>query len=431
MTYEQALDYLKSLTKFGMNFGLTRIQRLLELLHHPQRRFKIIHVAGTNGKGSTAAMLSAILQAAGIKTALYTSPHLLSYTERMMVNGRQITCEEFAAVLDHTRDAVNEMVKTGGEHPTEFEVLTAAAFHFFAMVGVEYAVVEAGLGGLLDSTNVVRPEVAVITNVTLEHTDICGKTVAEIARHKAGIIKQGIPVVTAAQGEAQKIIRETAAEKNAPLLILGEDFSAQQMSSNGCQQEILLSTSRQGCLGRFAVNLLGRHQVENSALAVMAAQIIANGESRITVAAIQLGLANVQWPGRFEVVHCQPITVLDGAHNPAGARVLRATLDEVFPGAITFLLGILADKDIAAITEALVRAVDDVVIVRPLSERAADPQVVASNLAAKRIEIATSISEGYAKACSLAGSAGVVCAAGSLYLIGPAREIIYNSLRTS
>lgn len=428
MTYEQALDYLKNLNKFGMNFGLTRVQRLLELLHNPQQRFKIIHVAGTNGKGSTAAMLSAVLQAAEIKTALYTSPHLLNYTERMMVNGRQITREEFAAVLEHTSDAVNEMIKTGWEHPTEFEVLTAAAFHFFALVGVEYAVIEAGLGGLLDSTNVVRPDVAVITNVTLEHTDICGKTVAEIARHKAGIIKQGIPVVTAAKGEAQKIIRETAIEKNAPLFILGQDFSAKHLSINDCQQEIVISTSQQGNLGRFAVKLLGRHQVDNSALAVMTAQLIANRESRITIDAIRRGLAHVDWPGRFEIVNCQPITVMDGAHNPDGARVLRETLDEVFPGAITFLLGILADKDVVGITEALVRATDDVVIVRPLSERAADPQVVASKLVAKRIEIATSIDEGYVKACSLAGLAGVVCVAGSLYLIGPAREVIYNSL---
>lgn len=428
MTYKQALEYLAVINKFGMNFGLERIEKLLELMNHPERCFKVIHVTGTNGKGSTSAMLASILQAAGIKTALYTSPHLWEYTERMVVNGHQISRDAFAAAIEHTTDIVTEMVTNGWEHPTEFEILTAAAFDYFATAGVEYAVVEVGMGGLLDSTNVVMPEVAIITNVTLEHTDRLGKTVVEIAHQKAGIIKQNTAVVTAAKGDALAVIQATAVAKAAPLFVLGQDFFSNSTSVDGLQQDVMIETSQHDNLGEFTVNLLGRHQVENSAVAVMAALVLAEGESRITLAAIRAGLENVQWPGRFEVLDRHPTVIIDGAHNPDGARVLRETLDDIFPGKeIVFLLGILADKDVAGITATLVRCQDDAVIVRPLSDRAADPAEIVGNLAAKRIELAETIDQGYAKACSLAGKDGVVCVAGSLYLIGPARKVIYKS----
>lgn len=281
------------------------------------------------------------------------------------------------------------------------------------------------MGGLLDSTNVVMPEVAIITNVTLEHTDRLGKTVVEIARQKAGIIKQNTPVVTAAKGDALAVIQATAAAEAAPLFVLGQDFFSDITSVGGLRQDVMIRTCQHGNLGQFTVNLLGRHQVENSAVAVMAALVLAKGESRITLTAIQAGLACVHWPGRFEVLDRRPIVVIDGAHNSDGARVLRTTLDDIFPGKeISFLLGILADKDVAGITRTLIRCQDDAVIVRPLSDRAADPEKFASNLAAKRIELADTIDEGYAKACTLAGRDGVVCVAGSLYLIGPAREVI-------
>jgi dihydrofolate synthase/folylpolyglutamate synthase len=423
MTYEQALDYLATLGKFGINLGLARIEKLLDLMGRPERCFKTVHVTGTNGKGSTTAMLAAVLGASGIRAGMYTSPHLTDYTERFVVAGEPIGRDALAAAIAHTRGFVDAMVAEGWEHPTEFEVLTAAAFHHFAAVGVEYAVIEVGLGGLLDSTNVIIPEVSVITNVTLEHTDRCGGTVAEIAAHKAGIIKPGVPAVTAATGEALAVIERQAAAKGAPLAALGRDFSAVAAGLDGWRQQVAFASSRHGELGRFAVALLGRHQAENAAAAIMAALVLADGDGRVTLAAIRDGLAAVRWPGRFEVVPGRPTVVIDGAHNPAGAAVLRATLDEVFPGrAVVFVLGILADKDIAGITATLVRAADDVVAVKPLSERAAEPAAVLAGVAAGRSAAAATVAEAVDRARDMAGPDGVVCVAGSLYLVGPARN---------
>ncbi|WP_371371571.1 folylpolyglutamate synthase/dihydrofolate synthase family protein [Sporomusa aerivorans] len=426
MTYEQTLAYLENLSKFGINLGMARIERLLELMQHPERRFKTIHVTGTNGKGSTTAMLAAILAASGIKTGMYTSPHLVDYPERMIVNGQEITQEAFAQAIDYTSKFVDQMLADGFEQPTEFEVITAAAFYYFAAVGVEYAVIEVGLGGLLDSTNVIIPEISAITNVTLEHTDRCGSTIAEIARHKAGIIKAGVPVVTAAQGEALAIIKETAASKNAQVYAKEEHFFSQFKGLAQGQQQILVDAGELGKV-EAALNLIGFHQLENSAVAVTAALILGKKDSRITELAIGKALAEVCWPGRFEIVPGEPVIIIDGAHNPDGARVLRQNLDQVFPGKdITFALGILRDKDVSGIIRALIRQTDTVVTVQPLSYRAATPEEVAREIQARRVEAAATIGSGIERAKELAGADGIVCVAGSLYLIGEARQIILN-----
>lgn len=426
MTYEQSLEYLANLCKFGINLGMERIERLLDLMQHPERRFKTVHVTGTNGKGSTTAMLTAILDASGIKTGMYTSPHLAEYTERMIINGKEITKSAFAEALHYTSKFVDQMVAEGMEHPTEFEVLTAAAFYYFAAAGVEYAVIEVGLGGLLDSTNVIVPEIAVITNVTLEHTDRCGATVLEIARHKAGIIKQGVPVVTAAKGEALDYIRDTAQAKAAELYVFEQDFSGKLAGVEGYRQKVAIETRDYGNPGLFSMKLLGHHQIENSAVAVMTALVLGRSDKRITLAAIQEGLARVTWPGRFEVVEGQPVIVIDGAHNPDGARVLQRNLDEFFSDKdITFLLGILRDKDVTGIITGLIRPENNVVVVAPMSDRAGEPALIAQEIkTAKHVEIAESIEQGLERAKTLAGSTGIVCVAGSLYLIGTARQII-------
>lgn len=213
MTYQEALTYLDGLNVFGIKLGLVRIARLLELLGEPQKKYRTIHVTGTNGKGSTTAMLAEILLQSGVRSGMYTSPHLVSYTERIQVAGQPISEADFAECILEVKAAVDRMLAEGEECPTQFEVLTAAAFFHFASAQVEYAVIEVGLGGLLDSTNVITPEIAVITNVTLEHADRCGGTLAGVATHKAGIIKEGVPVVTAADGETLEIIRQAAEEK--------------------------------------------------------------------------------------------------------------------------------------------------------------------------------------------------------------------------
>lgn len=425
MNYEESLAYLANLNKFGINLGLARIEKLLELMDHPERKFKTIHVTGTNGKGSTTAMLTSILTAAGVKTGMYTSPHLVQYTERISVNGQEIPLDQFAQAIEYTSGFVDKIIAYGFDHPTEFEVLTAAAFHYFAICEVEYAVIEVGLGGLLDSTNVLLPEVSIITNVTLDHTDKCGSTIGEIARHKSGIIKQGVPVVTAATGAALDIIKSISREKSAECYVYEQDFFARFLGIVEHHQEIMMELAEAKTIGKFAINLLGVHQINNSAVAIMAAIILGKNERRIDLSAVEKGLFKVRWPGRFEVVSGQPTIIIDGAHNPDGARVLRENLDQFYgEKAIVFLLGILQDKDVKTIVHTLIRFKDKVVVVAPVSERAGKPEVVAREIQAEYVETATSISEGLERAKVLAGSDGVLCVAGSLYLIGTARKII-------
>lgn len=427
MTYQEALAYLASLSKFGIMLGLSRIERLLAAMGNPEKQYKTVHVTGTNGKGSTTAMLAAMLSAGGVKTAMYTSPHLTSYTERMVIDGQAIVESDFAAAIAHTRRFVERLVAAGGEQPTEFEVLTAAAFYAFAAAGVDYAVIEVGLGGLLDSTNVIIPEVSVITNVSIEHTDRCGHTVTEIAGHKAGIIKDGVPVVTAAQGEALAVIQQQAAARHAQVHAAGLDFTADNLGSQQYQQQLRFMSRWIGCSSQLAVNLLGDHQVDNAAVALEAFYLLATKDRRISRDAAASGLAAVAWPGRLEVFSGSPLLVLDGAHNPAGAGVLRQALDRYFAGKPrVFLTGILHDKDVEGILSVLIRPEDKVVVVAPDSERAEDPAVLAAMITAVQVETAPTIADGLARAQALCNADDLLCVAGSLYLIGAVRPLVLS-----
>ena len=426
MTYEEALAYFESLGKFGIQLGLARIEALLERLGHPERRFRSVHVTGTNGKGSTTAMIAAILNEAGIRTGMYTSPHLIDYPERLQLCGANISRSAFAEVIDRTKAAADAMIADGLESPTEFEVLTAAAFLWFAREQAEIVVVEVGLGGLLDSTNVILPELAVITNVTLEHTDRCGDTVEEIARHKAGIIKPGVPVVTGAAGAALAVIEETAERNGSVCEVLGREFT---VINNRLERERQIFELRAGqeLPQAFSIRLLGRHQTANAALAVRACQLLAQRDERLTPAVIRDGLAKAVWPGRFEIFPGAPLLILDGAHNPDGIRTLRQTLDDVFPGrAIVFLFGVLADKNHAEMARILFRRNDRAVVVRPHSDRAAAAEDIAREIidAVAAVKTGATIGEGLELAKEWAGPGGIVCAAGSLYMIGEVRRII-------
>lgn len=424
MTYEAALAYLESLATFGSQLGLERIEKLLDLMGNPQNSYKTIHVTGTNGKGSTAAMLTAILSTAGISTALYTSPHLTNYTERMKINNSEVSRQDFAAVIAYTAQFVNKMVQAGFDHPTEFEVLTAAAFQLFAEKKVEYAVIEVGLGGLLDSTNVIVPELSVITNVALDHTDRCGATVEQIAVHKAGIIKQGRPVITAATGAALQVISKQAARLSSVLTVYGKDFFSEVVSRDLASQKIRFVNNHTELTAKTP--LLGAHQAVNAALALTAAITLSQQDRRVTETALQQGMEHTNWQGRFEVRHVKPVVIFDGAHNPAGVKVLRQTLTEYFPcRSIVFVLGILRDKAIAEMLTGLLSAQDKVVVTLPLSERACPAVDVAQQIEKlgiiNAVLVENNIGEALAIAAQLAGPEGIVCVAGSLYLIGAAR----------
>ena len=428
MTYEQALAYFESLGKFGIQLGLARIEALLERLGHPERRFRSVHVTGTNGKGSTTAMIAAILNEAGIRTGMYTSPHLIDYPERLQLCGSDISRQAFADVIDRTKAAADAMIADGLESPTEFEVLTAAAFFWFAREQAELVVVEVGLGGLLDSTNVILPDLAVITNVTLEHTDRCGDTVEEIALHKAGIIKPGVSVVTGAAGEALTVIEAAAKRNGSACELLGRDFAVTGSRVDRVRQIFELRVG-QTPPESYSIRLLGNHQTENAALAVRVCQLLAQRDERLTPAVIRDGLAKAVWPGRFEIFAGAPLLILDGAHNPDGIRTLRQTLDEVFPDrAIVFLFGVLADKNHAEMAQTLFRRCDRAVVVRPHSDRAAAAEDIAREIIEYVAAVKTggTIGEGLELAKEWAGPDGIVCAAGSLYMIGEVRRIVVS-----
>ena len=429
MTYQESIAYLESLSRFGIRLGLERMQELVIRLGHPEKKYPTIHITGTNGKGSTTACLAAILQEAGFRTGMYTSPHLERYTERMRIDGLEVEETAFADAIEQTAAAAREMERDGLEHPTQFEVLTAAAFVMFADLKVDYAVIEVGLGGSLDSTNVIDSRVAVITNVTLEHEDRCGSTVKEIAEHKAGIIKKNAYVLTAAQGEALEVIRRRAAECGAVVQVLGEAWQAQVQSVSLTGVAWILQQP-EGSAWPLQARLVGEHQVCNASLAVMAA--VALGEAAVNQETVARGLAKACWPGRFEVLRTQPPLVVDGAHNPAGAAVLRRTLDQVFPGcAVLFLLGILKDKDIDGITSVLVREQDRVIAVRPLSERAAEAGDLARHFPPYQVEAVPDWGEGVNRLLQMAAQEPqkVACVAGSLYLLGAVRPLLLQKLQ--
>lgn len=428
MNYLESLDYLDELSTFGTKLGLERIKKLVAYLDNPQTRYKTIHVTGTNGKGSTCAMLSSILTTSNIKTGLYISPHLVSYTERIQIDGKPISEEDFADCISAVKTFVDKMIEDGEESPTQFEVITAAAFLYFAINQVEYAIIEVGLGGLLDSTNVVKPEISIITNVTFEHAHLCGGTLEGIATHKAGIIKEGVPVVTAATGKTLDIIQQTAEKKNADIFIANSDFGAKYLTFDGQYQQLKFTSEILGVNFTYKLKLLGDHQIENSSLAIMSASILGNNDERITRENIIEGIAIAKWPARFEVFNFNGQTcIIDGAHNPAGMSILRQNLDKYYPTQKRIiLLGILKDKDIDTMLLDLLRDDDEIVITTPNSERKASPEYIANKITNHRVETFSNMQDALTLARKWAGTDKILCITGSLYLTGELRNILLN-----
>ncbi len=425
MTYQQSLDYLASLNTFGMRLGLSRIRRLAELLGNPQDAYKTVHITGTNGKGSVSALTAAALSASGLRTGLFTSPHLVSYNERMCVDGAHISDEDFAQMLSCTQDAAERMVAEGEEGPTQFEVLTAAAFLYFAEQKADYAVIEVGLGGLLDSTNIITPEAAAITNVTLEHADVCGGTLEGVAEHKSGIIKGNVPVVTAAKGMPLDVIRRTAREKNAPLYVMGEDFYLRFCARTTEGQRLSLDAPSLSLSDwRYGISFAAPYQAENSAVAAAMIGVLAQADSRISLSKAADAFSRTAWAGRFERMDAggQKI-VVDGAHNPAGMKALREALDSAFPAEPrVFLLGILRDKAIDEMLDILLRPEDVVVVTQPDSERAEATERLLAAVKRRSRKTVAEPNRGRALDCALSMAAGrVLCCTGSLYLIGELR----------
>ena len=417
MEYADAVDYVESLGKFGIHLGMERIQGLTALLDHPERKIRTVHVTGTNGKGSVTTFLANMLQQAGLKVGSYTSPHFVRYNERICLNGEEISNEDFAAVTEKTKAALDRFLAQGGEQPTQFEFITAMAFLYFAEKQVDCAVIEVGMGGLWDSTNIITPEVSVITNVTLEHTERLGKTIEAIAAQKAGIIKPGVPVVTEAEGKALEVIRGAAEANHAPLYVYGDDFSTEELTSSMDTQTFLYRLGEKEL--EVAIHLPGEHQILNGAAALTAAEILRDKHGVPDEAAMLRGMEAARWPGRLERIHRNPDIILDGAHNPSGVTVLRKALDEYYPGARRiYVFGMMADKDVSQVSEILFRPE----VLAHEGDRSEKPEKLARRLHKNAVPM-DDLTAAYRRAVQEAGPEDVVIVCGSLYLIGTFKEL--------
>jgi len=411
MTYPEAVARLLALRGgeyAGMRPGLERMDGLLGALGHPERRYSLAHVGGTNGKGSVSAMLAAMLRAAGRRVGLYTSPHLCSFRERIRVDGAPIPQD---AVVDGV-EALGTLVAR--LDATMFEATTALALDHFAREQIEIAVLEVGLGGRLDATTVGTPAATVITRIELDHQAYLGHSLAEIAAEKAAIIRAGVAVTAAQAPEAMAVIERRAAAVGVPLAREGRELSV-RVRSRGLEGQRLDCAGPDWALDDLRLALLGTFQPSNALLAVAAARHLGVPER-----AIRDGLARVRWPGRFEVIDGASRLVLDGAHNPAGAQALAESLRELFPGeAITLVVGVSRDKDVHGILAALVPVARRLILTGSGSRRAADPEALRACLPPTEAPVETARSAAEALALALdARRTPIVCVTGSLFLIG-------------
>jgi dihydrofolate synthase/folylpolyglutamate synthase len=443
MTYQQVLDYLSSSERLGIKFGLSNIKKLLQAIGFCYDKFGIIHITGTNGKGSVAVFLSSILQEAGFRVGLYTSPHLVDFRERIQVDGRYISRRRVAQLFPKLLFLTGTTRPELTVRPTYFEIMTALALEYFSQANVEIAILEVGMGGRLDATNVFNHSlVSIITNVALEHTEYLGKKISDICREKAGIIKRnGIVITGVRQRRALEVIKEVCEKKKARLFLLGKDIAVQQVNQrrngNGfCDFQIF---HYQGIFNHFQdlkIKLLGRHQIENAGLALAAIEALKLRGIDVAENHLRKGLEKASWPGRLEVLNyvnrkgkdCR--VVLDGAHNPAAIRCLKnALVNGVIPcKRIILVLGILKDKDVKKMVAEIVPLCQKVVVTSPRTERAFNKSLlrkeVLNYLPANRVRIADDVEEALNKALEIANPDDLVCVTGSLYTVGEAKSLL-------
>lgn len=406
------LNFLKSLEKSGIKLGLSAVSGLMKRLGNPQSKYKSVLIAGTNGKGSTAAMLSSILSRAGLRVGLYTSPHLSDFRERIRINDKLITKNELSSLIKEVRDSLKDPV-------TYFEFTTALAFMHFFQKKVDIAVLEVGMGGRLDATNLVNPEVSIITNISLEHREYLGSNLRQIAREKAGIIKRnGICITGAAQPSALGIIEETCVLKNSGLLVLGKDFRVRTAGDGSFNYYGLCRSFK-----RLKAPLLGRHQVKNAALSLAAVESLGTKGIEISDEQVHRGLRETRWEGRLEVLREQPLVIADGAHNPAGIAALMKAIAENFRyRKLIVILGVLKDKDYGTMFRKVSQVADRIILTRPASDRGLDPERFGVD--SKNVITTTSPYDAFQRAFSMAGPRDLICATGSLYLIADIRKFV-------
>lgn len=429
MNYNEVVNLIESSMRFGCRPGLDRTAKLLDLLGNPHKKLKLIHVAGTNGKGSTTAMMANILKCAGYRTGTYISPHLYRNTERMAINGIEITEYDFVSLALEVIDKVKFMRDNGLDEPTQFEMYTAMAFLYFERKKVDFAVIEVGLGGRYDATNVIDPLLSVITSISYDHTDILGDTIEKIAYEKAGIIKEGRPVILYPQlfPEAAAVIEEVSREKKAGLLKV--DTASVISKSYGISGQVINFKYDGYDIQDMKLPLIGDHQLINAAVALTAIAELNKMGYAIGAEAVRKGIGTVEWPCRLSIVSSEPLILIDGAHNEDGINSLQGALSKYFSNRkIIFVIGMLKDKDYGYAVRKLMPMASQVIATEPLSERSLPAAAMAEAVKPYCTSVSPEpdIIKAIEKAKKLYEKDSMICICGSLYLAGTAWEYIKN-----
>lgn len=434
--YDQSIEYIYGLTKFGVKLGLKNVSCLLSLFDNPHLKTKVIHIAGTNGKGSTAAMLLSILKHAGFRIGLYTSPHLIHFQERMRINDDLITKHDVCSLLDRIIPKINIVAKTEGyQHPTFFEVITTMAYLYFFENNVDFAIMEAGLGGRLDATNVCKSIISVITHIDYDHTDRLGNTLSEIANEKGEIIKHNSLTINARQyPEAQKMIEHIARKRRTKLYSVGIEINSDIISSNIDGNTFHYS----GICNKYQslhIPLAGRYQIENASMAIGATELLNKMSFKISKQAIYTGLHESRWPGRFEIIQREPMIILDGAHNPNGVTRFVEDLKKYFPNKkIIAVLGAFSDKDYSNILKIIVPHADHIILTMANNPRATPTDVLAREtlkyISREKIVETVSVDSAIHKALNMAKKNDIVCVTGSLYTVGEAKAYFLEKIKS-
>ena len=426
MKYEEAMKYITEVGNFGSNYGLERTYKLLEHLGNPERDLKLIHIAGTNGKGSTTSMITEILMGEGYKVGMYTSPFIEEFEERIQINRNNIPKESLAILMDEIKVAVDKVIEAGYNHPTEFEIITVLMLLYFKKENIDFGVIEVGLGGTLDSTNVIKPIIQVITSISFDHTNLLGNTLEKIAREKAGIIKRGIPtVIYPQQEEVLKVIKNKCFEMDSELYIANnENLKFKNIVNLDKPYQLLKYNNEIDIL----LPLLGEHQIINLSVAMQAIEVLNNKNIiDISIANILKSIKNVSWKGRLEVLSNNPYVVIDGAHNIQGIKTLSRNIKKYFKYENLYLiLGILADKDVEEMIKIITPMAKKVYSVTPNSIRGELAESLKDEVSKfnKNCKAFDKYEEAYLEALNDASEKDLILASGSLYMIGDMRKII-------
>lgn len=426
MNYNEALDYIHNTNKFGVVLGLENITKLLDLMGNPQKDLKFIHVAGTNGKGSTSSYIATILKEADYEVGFFTSPFLEVFNERIRINNENIPNDDLAEVTEFTKVAVDKMLEEGFNHPTEFEVVTAIALEYYKRKQVDFVILEVGMGGRYDSTNVIEKSlISVLVPIAMDHIDVLGDTLEKIAYEKAGIIKEnGLVVSYPQESEAKKVVEEVAKEKNAKLVTVPtEDLNIKEMNELGSKFDFKFKDYD---FKNLQIRLIGKHQAFNASTAITTLLTLKEeGEINLTEEQIRIGIEKTRWMGRLELLKTNPRFIIDGAHNIQGIEALKKTIDEVFEYDKLILgLGILADKDVENMIAEMAPVGDEIIVTTPNIFRAMKAEELGERIGKynKNYTVEPDIEKAIDLAMEKAGENDIILFSGSLYLIGDVRR---------